>query len=134
MTTLGTHFTREVVMIAFGGACGALGRHWMVSFTHDHFGQKYALGTVVVNILGSLLIGIMYVLISERMVLHPDWRQILMVGFLGAFTTFSTFSLDTLLMWQNGQPAAAVSYVFGSVLFCLMGAGLGVTVTRSLLN
>ena len=76
----------------------------------------------------------MYVLISERLVLHPDWRQVLMIGFLGAFTTFSTFSLETLLLWQNGQAAAAIAYVTASVFICIAGAAAGVTLTRMLVQ
>ena len=72
----------------------------------------------------------MYVLIAERMVLHPDWRNVAMVGFLGAFTTFSTFSLEAITLLENGQLAHAAAYVGSSLLLCVLAAWLAISLTR----
>ena len=82
------------------------------------------------NLLGSFAIGILYVLITEKLVIHPDWRQVLIIGFLGAFTTFSTFSLDAVLLWENGSAGLALLYVIGSVVCCVFAAGAAITLTR----
>ncbi len=124
---------RELLMIACGGALGAVGRHALVAWIHDQLGLRFAVGTLLVNLLGSTLIGVLYVLVIERAQLHADWRELLMIGFLGAFTTFSTFSLDAVLMWQSGSIAWAAVYVGASVLLCLAGAGAGMQVARLLL-
>ena len=119
--------------VALGGALGAIARFAVNAVIFPVMGGKFPLGTFVVNILGSVLIGICYVLIIERGVLPPEMRNILMVGFLGAFTTFSTFSLDALSLWQNGHLALGVVYVLGSVILCLAGTMGAIFLTRLLL-
>lgn len=121
---------KHLLMIAVGGASGALCRHGLVSLINGLSHSKVPMGTVAVNIIGSFCIGIMYVLITERMVLHPDWRNVAMVGFLGAFTTFSTFSLEAITLLENGQVANAALYVSSSLLLCMLATWLAITVTR----
>jgi len=80
-----------------------------------------------------LLIGVLYVVIIEKAMLPAEMRSILMIGFLGAFTTFSTFSLDALGLWQNGDLFLALAYVLGSVILCLATVSAAVWLTRLLL-
>ena len=89
-------------------------------------------GTLTVNLIGSFFIGIMYVLIAERMALHSDWRNITIVGFLGAFTTFSTFSLEAITLLENGFVLNAFSYVFGSLILCFFASWMAILLTRML--
>lgn len=84
------------------------------------------------NVLGSFVIGILYVLIVERQVVHADWRGVLMVGFLGAFTTFSTFSLETIALFEAGHAVQAAGYMVGSTIVCVAMAGLAMQLTRTL--
>ncbi|MEY3666533.1 MAG: hypothetical protein RL572_73 [Pseudomonadota bacterium] len=118
--------------VAMGGALGALSRYWLMLWIGSLAGTRLPWGTALVNVLGSVAIGLLYVLISERLLLSEQWRGLLVVGYLGAFTTFSTFSLDTLLLLQEGRWLAALGYVAGSVLLCLTGAWLGMLLMRAL--
>jgi CrcB protein len=88
------------------------------------------LATLGINASGSLLIGVLYVLIAERALLQPDWRSVAMVGFLGGFTTFSTFSLETVTLLEHGQGVPAAAYVAASLVLCIGGAWLGIALAR----
>ncbi|MFA0812124.1 fluoride efflux transporter CrcB [Microbulbifer epialgicus] len=109
--------------IAIGGAVGAILRHLITVWCYPVFSGKFPLGTLVVNIVGSFLIGIAYILITQRAMLGEEWRLLLMTGMFGALTTFSTFSLESLILWHNGQPLVAIGYIVGSVVCCLLAAG-----------
>ena len=122
----------HLAYIALGGALGAVARYLLGTHIHGLWGGAWPLGTLLVNVSGSLLIGVVFALL-ERNAIHPDWRSIVVVGFLGAFTTFSTFSLETVELWQRGALAHAVAYASASTLSCVLAAGLGVAATRSLL-
>ncbi|MFL0797917.1 MAG: fluoride efflux transporter CrcB [Cellvibrionaceae bacterium] len=125
---------QQLLTIAAGGALGAIARFGLTAYAYPVFENRFPLGTFLANFLGSLLIGICYVLIVEKEVLSPEWRNFLMTGFLGAFTTFSTFSLDTLNLWQNGHFTAAVGYSVLSVTTCLIAVAVGAAVTLKFLN
>jgi CrcB protein len=121
---------KHLFFIAIGGAGGALARHWLSNLVHDATASKFPFGTLSVNLLGSFCIGVLYVIIVERGMVHPDWRSVFIVGFLGAFTTFSTFSLETIALLENGQPAVALAYVLFSVMTCLLAVWLSMALTR----
>lgn len=118
--------------IALGGAAGALSRFGLMNLVASVLGNRLPWGTLLVNISGSLLIGILYVLVSEKMLLSADARALLVVGFLGAFTTFSTFSLDTMLLIQQGWLLQAVGYMLTSVMVCVLATWLGMALARLL--
>ncbi|GAA5523584.1 putative fluoride ion transporter CrcB [Microbulbifer aestuariivivens] len=109
----------QLAAIALGGAIGAILRHLVAVWTYPVFNGKFPLGTLLVNLAGSFLIGVVYVLIVERSMLSEEWRLLLMTGLFGALTTFSTFSLESLLLWHNGQPLTALAYVISSLVLCL---------------
>jgi CrcB protein len=123
---------KHLIFIALGGAGGALARHWISSLVHNSANSHFPWGTLTVNLLGSFCIGLMYVVIVERGLIHPDWRSVTIVGFLGAFTTFSTFSLETISLLENGQPLAALGYVLLSVLVCIVAVWLAMSLVRLL--
>lgn len=120
----------QIIAIAAGGAIGALLRYWVSSAVHQGFGKTFPYGTLTVNVAGSLLIGILYVVFNERIEASPYLRALLMVGVLGAFTTFSTFSIETLELLQKGDMARAVLNVLLNVILCIFAAWMGVLVTR----
>ena len=119
--------------VAFGGALGAVTRVWLSSAMERINGSGFPLGTFTVNILGSFLIGIFFILFAEKIHLVDPWRPIVIIGFLGAMTTFSTFSLEALLLFQQGHYNTALLYVLGSVTICLFAAFAGMQLTRVLL-
>ncbi len=116
--------------VAAGGALGALGRFWTGHLVHLWLPRSFPWGTLVANLAGGLLIGMAYVLVVQRPGLDPAWRMALVVGFLGAFTTFSTFSLENLLMLQQGEWLRAVLYMFLSLAGCIAAAWAGTIVGR----
>jgi CrcB protein len=124
--------------IAVGGAAGAMARHASINLVQVWNNNSpgmfngMPLGTLLVNVSGSLLIGILYVLLVERLPVNTELRALLMVGFLGAFTTFSTYSLDTLLLIERGLVFQSLIYTFTSVVFCLLATWLGMALTRTL--
>lgn len=120
----------QLLMIALGGASGALLRYGMTMRMQQSFSHGWPLATLGINVLGSFVIGVMYVLIVEKSQLHESWRYIAMVGFLGAFTTFSTFSLEVITLLENGQPAQAIAYIMASLILGLGACWGAIVLTR----
>ena len=119
--------------IAFGGALGALSRYWLTVSIERFNSTGFPLGTFVVNLLGSFLIGLLYIFFAEKLSVADQGRQVIITGFLGAMTTFSTFSLDALLLFQQGQYNTALFYVLSSVMICIFAAYVGMQIARMLL-
>ena len=88
-------------------------------------GGTFPYGTLAVNVIGSFLVGFLATLLLERAASSPLWRSALLIGFCGGFTTFSSFSLESLNLARGGQWPQAAGYVFGSLVFCLLGVWLG---------
>lgn len=122
----------QLVAVAVGGALGALSRYWVVGVMTNLFGRHFPYGTLAVNVLGSFLIGIGYIVIVERLQVAAEWHAVLMIGFIGAFTTFSTFSLETVSLLQEGRLVAALTYIFSSVLVCLLATAAGILLAKQL--
>lgn len=116
---------QTLLAIAGGGALGALSRHWLTHWVQDWLGHGFPYGTMAVNVLGCLLAGVIYGALDRSSGLGQAWQALLMVGFLGAFTTFSAFSVATLQLLERGAMMAAVSNVLLSVLMSLAACGLG---------
>jgi len=118
--------------IALGGALGSVARHGMTVYFDDLLSGDFPYGIFIANIVGSAAIGVLFVLILEQGLLLEVWRSLLMVGFLGAITTFSTFSLQTIGLLQEGRLYAATIYTIGSVLLSITAAYLVIVSTRML--
>lgn len=119
--------------VALGGACGALLRAGMSTWFPTKAGG-FPWVTLAVNIIGCLLMGALYVLIVEKQLLPAAWRPWLMVGLLGAFTTFSTFSLEVFSLWQLDKPALASSYLVASVMGCMLSVCAGYFLTNKIIH
>lgn len=122
----------QMLAIALGGGLGSLLRYLMSNWVYARLGRDFPYGTLAVNVLGSLLIGLLYVLLVERLSLGPLWRAALLIGVLGGFTTFSSFSLETLQLLEQGEWLRAALNVILSVSVCLIATGLGLMLGRQL--
>ena len=122
----------QALAIAAGGALGALARFWVSNGVYAMLGRGFPWGTLAVNMIGSVLIGVLYILLLERLTVGPEVRALLLVGFLGAFTTFSTFSIETLNLLQQADYFKAFSNMVISVVACVGAAWVGVMLGRQL--
>ncbi|MBC8519215.1 MAG: fluoride efflux transporter CrcB [Gammaproteobacteria bacterium] len=120
----------QLIAIAVGGALGSVMRYLVSNGIYGWLGRGFPWGTMTVNVLGSLVMGLLFVLLTERLALGPQWRAFLLIGFLGAFTTFSSFSMETLNLLEGGEVMRAVLNMVGSVVVCVGAAWLGVIVGR----
>lgn len=131
-----TYSGLTLAVVAAGGSLGAVARYalsnWFNRVLVLH--QSVHVGTALVNIIGSLIMGLVYVYIVERAVWHPQLRGLVMVGLLGSFTTFSSFSLEAINFFERGHPWLSAAYVLGSVALSIAAAAAGIAVGRLLLT
>lgn len=115
------------IWIALGGAVGSVARFWCSGFAARHFGETFPWGTLLVNVLGSFAVGFFATLTQAdgRWLVPPALRQAFIIGVCGGYTTFSSFSLETLHLAEAGEWFKAGGNVLGSVTLCLVGVWLG---------
>ncbi|MDG1244602.1 MAG: fluoride efflux transporter CrcB [Porticoccaceae bacterium] len=118
--------------VAIGGALGSMARYALSAWIFDVSSHKFPYATLTVNVIGSFVMGILFVIIIEKAALPAEMRSLLMIGFLGAFTTFSAFSLDALGLWQNGHVFLSLVYMLATVVLCLVAISTAIWLTRLL--
>lgn len=120
--------------VALGSAVGGVARFGLASLIQQRVGPNFPVGTLVVNITGSFLLGLLlrYALATDA--ISPDVRALLTTGFCGGYTTFSTFTYDTVLLVEEGGHGRAALYVVLSVVLSLLGAWLGIAAARELIT
>ena len=120
----------NILVIGTGGFCGAVSRYAVGLWIGERWGRSFPLGTLVINVSGSFLIGLLMYLLSEKLLVSPLWRSLLVIGFLGAYTTFSTFEYETGNLLTDGELLYAAVNIVASVLFGLMALKLGELIAR----
>ncbi len=118
---------RSYFWVGFGGALGSMLRFWLTGLVAQSTGGGISVGTLVVNVTGSFIIGLFAGMIDTQggWLVSPTVRQFVMVGICGGYTTFSAFSLQTLTLLQNGDWLRASANTIGSVVLCLLAVWLG---------
>ncbi|GAA3548662.1 fluoride efflux transporter CrcB [Zobellella aerophila] len=124
---------KTLLFIGMGGAMGAILRFSVTELMARLLGRGFPYGTLTVNLTGSLLMGVMFVLVQHSIVNPHSWRPFVMVGMLGALTTFSSFSMDTVLLLEQGNLIKAFLNVSLNVICCIMLAYLAMQLTNNML-
>lgn len=122
------------IAIALGGSIGAVCRYWVSTTTYAWLGTDFPFGTLMVNISGSFLMGFLAIMLSEKFAVSEEVKFALLVGFLGSYTTFSTFALDGLQWLQNGAVLKVAAYILMSVFGSLLGVWMGYLGARMLIR
>lgn len=122
----------HLLLIGIGGCCGAIARYALDTWVTDATRASFPWGTLAINVTGSFALGLLFALTAERGPLPEELRLPLGVGFLGAYTTFSTFALESLRLAESGSWALALTNTIGSVLLGIAAVLLGVAIGRAI--
>jgi CrcB protein len=118
------------LVVMLGGGIGSLARYVIGASVSARFASRLPMGTMVINITGSFLIGVLMIFLTERFQLHPNWRLLLVVGFLGGYTTFSSFEFETYQAIRGGSYWIGLMNVLASVILGFVGVWLGAALAR----
>lgn len=123
---------QAVLAISLGGVLGANTRYFVTLYVAERLGTAFPYGTLLINVTGSLVIGFFLTLATERLSLDPLWRLFFATGFLGAYTTFSSYTYEAAQLIRDGSYGLALLYVVGSVLAGMVGVLAGIVVAEQL--
>ena len=123
---------KQAIIVFVGGGLGATARYWLSGAVYRFMSSQFPYGTITVNVLGCLLIGFLMSFFAERFVINPNLRLFLTLGFLGGFTTFSTFSYETIQLFRDSENFSASAYVFFTMLLCLAATWIGSIIGKQL--
>jgi len=122
----------KYLMVGLGGCLGSILRFWLGSYIGGRLGSRFPYGTFVINVTGSFLIGMILTILAEKTQWSPNWRYLIPIGFIGGYTTFSTFEYETFRLVQDGQMVTAMLNVVGSVVIGFAGVWAGMVAARSI--
>ena len=122
----------DVLVISLGAIVGANARYFISRYAARMLGPVFPYGTLFINIIGSLIVGFFVVWTSERVLADPRWRLLVVVGFCGSLTTFSSYAYETMAYFEQGQWGLMLTNVFSNNLLCLGGALAGIALARVL--
>jgi len=116
----------KYMYIAVGGALGAMARFWIGSAVANRLGTKFPYGTFVINITACVIIGFSLTFLAKRTDLNPAWRFLVPIGFIGAYSTFSSYEWETVSTLRSGDFSMAALYAFGSLFLGLVAVWCGI--------
>ncbi len=116
----------KLISIGIGGFIGAISRYYISGITYEKFGTDFPYGTLAVNVIGAFILGFLMSMTESRLLLNPAMKSTVTIGFLGAFTTFSTFSYETAVLLQGGDLYRALANIFISVIAGLVAVLAGI--------
>ena len=122
----------KYMMVGLGGFIGAIARFWLGGYISNRMGTRFPYGTLVINVTGSFLVGLVFALLTTRTSWSPNWRYLIPIGFIGGYTTFSSFEYETLLTIQGGQVGLSLLYVALSVVVGFIAVWGGVVMGRAI--
>jgi CrcB protein len=122
----------DVLVISLGAIVGANARYFISRYAAQPLGPVFPYGTLIINISGSLIVGFFVIWTSERVLIDPRWRLLVVVGFCGAFTTFSSYAFESMAYFEQGQWLLMLANIFSNNLLCLAGALGGMALARVL--
>jgi fluoride exporter len=122
----------NIFIIGIGGFVGAVARYGLALWIGQRWGRTFPLGTFVINVSGCFLIGLLMTVMAERFTVNPQWRLLLVVGFLGAYTTFSTFEYETGALLKDGEWAFAMLNIILSVIVGFIALKLGEVIAKAI--
>jgi CrcB protein len=123
---------RDVVVISLGAILGANARYFLSRYAVKLLGPTFPYGTLVINSVGSLIVGFFMIWTSERVLADPRWRLLVVIGFCGSFTTFSSYAFETMVYFEQGQRWLMVGNVLTNNLLCLAAVLAGMALARVL--
>src|SRR5580658_162649 len=122
----------KYLMVGIGGALGSILRFWVGGYVSNRLGVRFPYGTFLINCTGSFLVGFVVTLLAERTHWSPNWRYLIPIGFIGGYTTFSAFELETFRSFQDGEMLIASLNVLLSVIIGFFSLWLGVITGRTI--
>lgn len=125
-----SEMSRDALLISLGAALGANARYWLGAWLARRWGSAFPYGTLVINLTGSLFLGFFITLATDRFLVDPRWRTAFAIGFLGAYTTFSTYTYESVALILNGHWALGLLNLLGSALLGAVTVGLGILLGR----
>lgn len=123
---------REVSVISLGAIFGANARYLLSRYTAKILGPMFPYGTLIINVMGSLIVGFFVIWTTERILINPLWRLLVVVGFCGAFTTFSSYAFETMAYFEQGQWLLMLANFLTNNILCLLAALTGMALARAL--
>jgi CrcB protein len=120
----------KLLLVAVGGGIGAVARYLVSGWAAEHIGSNFPYGTLIVNVVGCLIIGLFMTLTTEKYLVSPHWRLLVTVGFLGGLTTFSSYSYETFKLLEEAGMTMAFYNIFSNLIIGFFATWVGITLGR----